>query len=90
MRAFALFRAESAEKAVLLYQQLLQGTTFAPNLHRSVVLILLGALYGLTDEWHQSFVPGREVSALDWLADLCGVTLGYLAASAPVPDPEPS
>ncbi|WP_150046112.1 MULTISPECIES: VanZ family protein [Methylomonas] len=35
------------------------------------------SLYGLSDEWHQSFVPGRETSALDWLAD----TLGASAAS---------
>ena len=41
------------------------------------VLILLGALYGASDEWHQSFVPGRHVSALDWMADLCGVAVGY-------------
>ena len=53
-----------------------------------LALVLLGALYGLSDEWHQSFVPDREVSALDWLADLCGVTLGYAVASAPILDPE--
>jgi VanZ family protein len=51
-------------------------------------LIAAGALYGLSDEWHQSFVPGRDASAADWLADLCGVTLGYLAASTtPVRSP---
>lgn len=35
------------------------------------------SLYGLSDEWHQSFVFGRESSALDWLADSIG---GLLAA----------
>ncbi len=40
-------------------------------------LILAGALYGASDEWHQSFVPGRQVSVLDWVADLCGVAAGY-------------
>ena len=44
------------------------------------VLILAGALYGASDEWHQSFVPGRQVSALDWVADLCGVAAGYWLA----------
>ena len=43
--------------------------------------VALGIAYGASDEWHQSFVPGRSVSGLDWLADLCGVTLGYWAAS---------
>lgn len=34
-------------------------------------------VYGLSDEWHQSFVVGRESSALDWLADSIG---GLIAA----------
>lgn len=51
---FALFRAESLDKAILLYRQLLLGTTFHPNLHRSVVLILLGAIavQWLPRRWH--------------------------------------
>ena len=53
-----------------------------------VALIVAGALYGATDEWHQSFVPGRDASVLDWLADLCGVTLGYSGTLATV-TPEP-
>jgi VanZ family protein len=40
-------------------------------------LIAGGSLYGASDEWHQSFVPGREVSPLDWAADSCGVAAGY-------------
>ena len=38
--------------------------------------LLLGGLYGLSDEWHQSFVPSRESSAGDVAADLVGVGLG--------------
>ncbi len=37
------------------------------------------SLYGLSDEWHQSFVAGRESSALDWLADTLGGLCGGLA-----------
>ena len=33
---------------------------------------------GFLDEFHQSFTPGRTVSALDWLAD----TVGGIAAAA--------
>ena len=37
--------------------------------------ILAGTLYGVTDEVHQSFVPSRESSGLDVLADAVGATL---------------
>lgn len=28
--------------------------------------------FGATDEWHQSFVPGRSTELADWLADTLG------------------
>ncbi len=40
--------------------------------------ILLVAVYGASDEWHQSFVPGRVPSVLDWLADVTGGALAQL------------
>lgn len=33
------------------------------------------SLYGISDEWHQSFVPGREADFLDWLADTTGAMI---------------
>ncbi|MEM7393782.1 MAG: VanZ family protein [Verrucomicrobiota bacterium] len=45
-----------------------------------VLSILIASLYGLSDEWHQSFVPGREVEAMDWVADTFGGAFGALAA----------
>lgn len=47
----------------------------APPPH--LVLLLVGSLYGVADEWHQSFVPGRTASPGDLLADVAGVALGY-------------
>lgn len=38
--------------------------------------LLAGVLYAAGDEWHQSFVPGRDPSAGDFLFDC----LGLLAA----------
>ncbi len=38
----------------------------------ALLSILFCSLYGLSDEWHQSFVPGRSVSIWDWLADSVG------------------
>lgn len=36
----------------------------------------LGALYGISDELHQSFVPGRFPDAYDALADALGAFVG--------------
>lgn len=41
------------------------------------VLVCLG--YGLLDEWHQSFIPGRFVSAGDVVADVLGAALVAIA-----------
>lgn len=35
--------------------------------------ILIGALYAASDEFHQSFIPGREADIFDWLADFLGI-----------------
>lgn len=40
--------------------------------------ILLAAAYGLVDELHQSQVPGRVCSVLDWCSDLLGSVLGVI------------
>ncbi len=39
---------------------------------------LLGTLYGLSDEWHQSFVPPREASLRDLVVDALGIFLGAI------------
>jgi len=42
-----------------------------------VASIAFGILYGVTDEFHQSFVPGRFADVYDGLADAFGVWLGH-------------
>jgi VanZ family protein len=39
--------------------------------------ILIGICFGLSDEWHQSYVPGRDATIGDVLAD----SLGIIAAA---------
>ena len=41
----------------------------------AMVAIVLASLYGLSDEFHQSFVSGRDPSGWDWLADVAGAAL---------------
>jgi hypothetical protein len=42
--------------------------------------IVLATLYGVTDEYHQSFVPNRMTDPKDLLVDFLGATAGALAA----------
>jgi len=39
------------------------------------VAFIFSALYGISDEWHQSFIIGRDASVLDWLADCVGALI---------------
>lgn len=41
-----------------------------------LLAVALCTLYGLSDEYHQSFVPGRDASAGDVLKDFSGALLG--------------
>lgn len=54
--------------------------TVATGVQAAVVAIA----YGATDEWHQSFVPGRHAELLDLAADAVGViaAVGLLCAAA--------
>ena len=50
-----------------------------PGLRRSTLWLLASAfavLFGLSDEIHQSFVPGRTASIADWIADILGSAAG--------------
>lgn len=43
---------------------------------------LLAVAYGVTDEWHQSFVAGRDPSLADLGADTVGVAVAVIAVVA--------
>ena len=44
-----------------------------------LVAATLSILYGASDEWHQTFVPGRFATLADWVADVLGSIAGVLA-----------
>jgi hypothetical protein len=39
-----------------------------------------GVGFAAIDEFHQKYVPGRQASLLDWVADVVGVAVGLLAS----------
>ena len=43
---------------------------------RFLYAFLIAAVYGISDELHQYFVPPRECSFYDWLADAAGSWVG--------------
>ena len=40
------------------------------------LVLVIGMLYGISDEIHQHFVPGRMMDWMDAVADTCGIALG--------------
>ncbi len=49
-----------------------------PFLKKNILLttIIIAAAYGLLDELHQLFVPGRSAEVFDWIADFIGGIAG--------------
>lgn len=67
--------------AHLVAYGVLAGTviwSFYPSYRRraplivAVVAAIVSAFYGISDEFHQSFIPMRRASWLDIIADICG------------------
>ena len=38
--------------------------------------LIIVTFYGMLDEFHQSFIPGRSMEFFDWLADFLGAAAG--------------
>jgi VanZ family protein len=57
------------------------GALLYRAVRREPAAIVLGSLYAVTDEVHQSFVAGRHGSPVDWLIDTAGVVVGVLLLS---------
>ncbi len=64
-----------------LFSRSWEGFNFSP---RSVFLLAFFAtvLYAISDEFHQSFVPGRHPSAMDVVIDASGAAFGLLGRKA--------
>ena len=54
----------------LLWMRVMEG-----RLHAALIALALTVLYALSDEWHQTFVPGRYADPWDLLCDGLGAVL---------------
>lgn len=64
--------------AFLLARAWLPRLGHLPPRVRWALIVLATALYGVSDEMHQAFVPNRSADPFDALADLTGGALGAL------------
>jgi len=61
---------------VLVFRALAGATWAGITWWRGAITIAFCTLYGMSDEWHQSFVPGRTPAWDDVAADLRGAVIG--------------
>lgn len=69
--AYALF-------AYLAYRALSRTPNKVLQKHLLFATLIISILYGFSDEWHQSYVPGRLMSVSDFLFDAFGAIVMVL------------
>jgi len=70
---------EYAVLSFLIARAAVNSRSLKLKLHFRLLAISLAFVYGLSDEFHQYFVPGRCADVLDLFADGAGALLGQLA-----------
>lgn len=78
----ALHALEYAILGFLCARATLETWPDRPRVRVALVGALIAAAWGLGDEIHQAFVPGRTGDALDLAADSLGATVGALGCLA--------
>ena len=74
-----LHAVEYAVLGGLCYRAFRWATGSVVSRQAVVLAIITASVYGITDEAHQFFVPFRESSWQDWLADTIGAAIGALS-----------
>lgn len=84
---FVLTSFQWQDKVLHLIAYLSYGITIAIAIHshqsfslnkKVMIILMLGMIYALSDEFHQSFVPGRTSEIGDILADWIGITISAI------------
>ena len=70
---------EYAILAMLLWRGLRRGTRLQAKMSILFSLAwLAAAIFAVSDEFHQSFVPSRTASPVDVMIDICGAVVGLV------------
>ena len=70
---------EYAVLGFLLMRGLKNSRLKSSNISFIAFTVIFSTLYGLSDEFHQSFVPSRDMSLLDVFFDCIGSVIGSIA-----------
>ena len=74
-----LHAVEYAGLGAFVYRAFRWGVSRQVASRALLFAIVTASLYGMTDEAHQFFVPFRESSWQDWLADTIGAVIGAMS-----------
>ncbi|MBN3038311.1 MAG: VanZ family protein [Candidatus Omnitrophica bacterium] len=69
---------EYAILGYLLARAAKNSSSLKLSAHFRVFAVCVAIIYGMSDEFHQYFVPGRGVESLDLVADGVGAFIGQL------------
>ena len=59
---------------------LLRASRYRASWGRVTIVLACVAVFGLIDEVHQAYIPGRSASIADWFADILGGATGAVAS----------
>lgn len=76
-----LHACEYAGLGGLCYRAFRWGSNDNVAQHALMLAVITASLYGLSDEVHQWFVPFRDSSWLDWVADSIGGAMGSMGVN---------
>ena len=72
---FQLDSITGLDKIVHAFEYAVFAVFIFGSSRRYFLSLLLASLYGVTDEFHQSFIEGRDSDVWDWVADTVGSSL---------------
>jgi len=77
-----LHMAEYFILSLLMFRAINGGFRRKIGMRNSTLVVCFSVLYAVSDEFHQSFVPGRYPDPWDVLSDFVGIVVGLLAIFA--------